>query len=287
MIKKFVVSLSIGLLLLTSCLTVFASEIPKYPAKPKPLTDPSQLVGFNLDEINIASPKNSLFGKIMLPERSLPHESPNPDRSFGTKIKQGLSIAGVYAGQEVVANLELGSGEDRTLYAPTLACPNSCPLESVTAYWRYNGYASTVRAWGCYNHTKGGWELLIYFNNFLTDFVRSYSEGSLYFTEVIKLSGIWRVALYNFTAGRWQEMCTTSNTFSGRTYGWDVWESYEWNTNWPDPFYNVESSGLQVYTGSTWYYCPSTYGEEWNTLPDNFAYSYGWYNNFYHWYVGP
>jgi len=165
-------------------------------------------------------------------------------------------------------------------------CPDGCPLESVTAYWRYSGFTSTLRAWGCYNHAKGRWKLLIYFNYFLRDFVRNYPEGKLYFTEVVKLSGTWRVLLYNFTAMRWQEVYVFSGA-SSIPFGWDVWESHEWNTNWPNPFYNIESTNLQVYDGISWHYCNSTYGTRWKTLPDNFAYSYGWYRNYTHWYVGP
>lgn len=216
----------------------------------------------------------------------MPSEPPNPAISFGTTIFDGRGVVGVYAGQEVVIDLELGSGEDRTLYAPTLMCPGGSPLESVTAYWRYSGMASTARAWGCYNHTEGGWEVFIYFNDFLGDFVRDYPEGKLYFTEVIKLSGTWHVLLYNFTAESWQDMCNTANTFNF-TNGWDAWESHEWNTNRPDPFYNIESTNLKVYTGTSWYYCDSTYGRELNTLPDNFSYDYGWETQFYHWFVGP
>jgi len=92
--------------------------------------------------------------------------SPSPGEGYGTGMYDNYENRtwGVYAGQEVRPDLSLPSAPpDRALYAPTLMCPNHCPLESVTMYYRYEGMGSTARAWGIWNHSRSKppyWELI-------------------------------------------------------------------------------------------------------------------------------
>ncbi len=312
--KNVFALLTIAVLLVTSIATG-VSAVPVSPPEITPLTDPSKAVRYNIDDINVANPNSPLYGKYPLPQRQLsgltdqsdiPVEAEVTDQeelnkqdltdqdvhlSFGTSIRTNQNINGVFARQEVIDNLELGTGEDRTLYAPTLTAPRPCPVESSTAYWRYSGYTSTDRMWGVYNFVNGNWAVSIHFDqaawqDFVTD---DYSEGDSYFTTIYNDEGTWRVYLWNFTANNWQEMYSTTQSATNRTpdFGWNIWESIEWDTNWPDPFVEIRSTNLQVRSGSTWYYCTSTYGEIYDNLPDDFDYDYGWTNNYYTWYCGP
>lgn len=290
-ISAVIALLTISALLIASAVTSisFASVSPP---EITPLTDPSKAVRYNIDEINAANPNSPVYGRYSFPERQLSGLTDQEDHlSFGTEIRTDQNINGVFARQEVIGDFELGTGEDRTLFAPTLTAPRPCPVESNTAYWRYSGYSSTARWWGVFNFVDENWPVTIYLDqpawqDFVTD---DYGEGGCYFTTIYNDGGTWRVYLWNFTVNNWQEMYSTTQSDTDRTpdFGWDIWESIEWDTNWPDPFVEIRSTNLQVRSGSTWYYCTSTYGEVYDNLPEDFDYDYGWTSNYYTWYCGP
>lgn len=161
----FVVMVSLVLLMLPIASTVArisSNLVSSHPQEIKPLTDPSEAVQYDLDEINAVNPESPYYGKHPFPDRDLSElTDQDPDHlSFGTSIKTNQNINGVFARQEVIDNLELGSGENRALCAPTLTAPEPCPVESSTVYWRYSGYSSTARWWGIYNFAIRDWVLV-------------------------------------------------------------------------------------------------------------------------------
>ncbi len=258
--------------------------------KPEPVNDLLQIVNDTTQQLNILDPKHPDFGKIPLPRRErlpnerLPNITPGTG-DYGTRVDRSLTgVLGVYAGQEVQPSLTLPSAPpDRTLYAPTLEAPNYAPLESVTAYWRYAGMGSTSRGWGVWDHTTGGWAVFKPMDStFLSNYVRSYPEGQLYFTEVVYTSSAWRVLLYNFNTGAWEQQYSSTGS-SSRVDGWDAWESYFGGTCPSVP--NVESKELKVFVNGQWPYVTSTYG----SLLDyqNCAYAENMVSQYYHWSVGP
>jgi len=289
-VKTIVTFAIIFLLLLTSALFIHVNaskmavkvEVAPSPEYPEPISDLSQAVEDQTPWLN----KIKDYEK--LETRSPPSKSPNPDDGwFGTKIKQTTGVIGVYASQEIQAGLELGAppigSPPRILYAPTLTCPNGCPLESVTSYSRQWWEPATSKTWRIYDFASDSWVYTIHFKDFMIYYVCSYPEGELYFTEVIKESGTWYVLLYNFYTGKWEKKYSQSSDFDDRTHGWDIWEFKNWDSNWPLSFPRIESLNLKVYDGVTWYDVDQTYGEHWRSTV--FPYSWGWITPYSHWWV--
>lgn len=278
-----------------------ADKAPEKPgllvAPPAKISDPRPGSSIDLSrihedttpELNILNPKNPNYGKIPLqsPRRKLSDATPSPGTGdYGTYISGGM-ILGVSAWQEVHPSLDLPSPDpDRTLYAPTLQAPNNAPLESVTRYMRLFGMGYTSRDWGVWDHTINppGFVIIKPINNptFLSNYVRTYPEGQLYWTLVYYKDNAWRVMLYNFNTQWWEEQYS-STASSTITYGWDGFETYFNNTcpNLP----NIESKDLRVYVNGQWPYVTSTYG----SLLDyqNCAYAENMISPYYHWSVGP
>jgi len=262
----------------------------KFPPIPNPASDMSEIKPDSTPYLNILDPEHPLHGKIPLPVRKHlpppPDGIPNPGKGdYGTSINRNLDgIKGVYAGQEVIPDLSLPEAPpNRTLYAPTLESPNYAPLESVTAYWRYEGMTSTGRAWGVWDHTKGKFVLMKPIDSqFMSNYVRTFPEGQLYFIEVVYINNAWRVLLYNFNTDQWEEQYSSAGS-SNRKDGWDIWESFFEGTCPSIP--NIGSDYLQVYVNGVWKSVTSTYG----SLLDyqNCPYQENMISNYHHWSVGP
>lgn len=261
----------------------------KFPPIPSPTDDMSEIKPDSTPHLNILDPKHPMYGKMPLPVRKhLPPdvETLNPGQGdYGTSINKNIDeIKGVYAGQEVRPDLSLPEAPpNRTLYAPTLESPNYAPLESVTAYWRYEGMASTGRAWGVWDHKKSEFVLMKPIDShFMSNYVRTFPEGQLYFTEVVYINNAWRVLLYNFNTNQWEEQYNSTGN-SSRRDGWNIWESFFEGTCPPLP--NIGSDYLQVYLNGAWKSVTPDHG----SLLDyqNCPYQENMLSNYYHWSIGP
>ena len=256
---------------------------PIYSPYPKPLTDFSKIVPDSTPELNIADLRHPLHNKFCFPVR-FSRDTPNPGTGdFGTDIKPVSGVLGVYAMQEVRTDLSLPAAPpDRTLYAPTLECPNKASLESVTSYHRYSGMSGTGRNWGVWNHVTGGWVVFKAMDStWLSIYTRVFAEGRMYSTKVIKLSGAWKVLLYNYNTSSWEVQYSDTRERS-TTNGWDIWESW-FNQTCPTTIPNIESKGLQVYVNGYWYPVNPTYGQPLNTM--YCLYPKGWKSQYDWWYV--
>jgi hypothetical protein len=192
---------------------------------------------------------------------------------------------GVYARQEVHADLNLPSAPpDRTLYAPTIMCPNRSPLESVTMYYRYSGMSSTLRAWGVWDHSAEGWVLIKWMDAaFLSNYVRSYRWGTCFYTEIWRSAGTTYVMLYNFNTSSWETQWTGTGS-STWDLGWNMWETY-FERTCPD-LPGITSSRVQVYADGAWKLLTPDYGSL-LSYPNCTNYRYIWKPAYYNWYVGP
>lgn len=247
-----------------------------------PLDIVSGLLEGNYTPLSCPEPDQSTFpvehSKPLYPDKSgnIPQAlivSPSPGEGYGTGMYDNYENRtwGVYAGQEVRPDLSLPSAPpDRTLYAPTLMCPNHCPLESVTMYYRYEGMGSTARAWGIWNHSRSEppyWELIRPMDStFLNNYVRDYPEGKLYFVETGYWSPYWKVLLYNFTSGNWEEQYSSTATIpaNGMDF-WDAWEYY-FDSSCPSSLPDIESTNLQACIDGAWRLINETYGWEYDTM---------------------
>lgn len=240
--------------------------------KPEPITDLNEIIHVKQQGISPVPEKAINIGNNPLPKRDLKSKdksikgiSPVPETTIipgtgelGSGIV-GTGITGVYAQQEVQPALNLPGSFDPTLYAPTLQAPNYMSLESVTAYYNYGsvGMTSTVRAWGIWNHTRNydpqyatGWQILEPMDStFLSKYVRTYSEGQYYFTEIIKQNGTTNVMLFNFNTNAW-EIKLSSNTSSTFLDGWNVFETYFYGYCPTVP--KLSSIGTQVLNNGKW-----------------------------------
>lgn len=209
-------------------------------------------------------------------------------------------ITGAYAGQEINPLHELNA--DGFLYDPTLKVPGA-PVESTTAYIRFGG--STDRIWAVWDFYIGNF--MIHKNlsdpRFLGAYVRTFNEGKLYFTEMIKIGRTWYVLLYNFNTGKWEKQ------YSALEYrkpdnlgGWDV---AEFHLNGCAFIPEAESTELKVYDSGGfyknqegkivrkkpgWYYVTPEYGQLMQSYSEieECGYSGKMMIPYYHWQVsGP
>ncbi len=287
--------LALFLILLVALLTILplnlsvaqGSEPSIFPPPPSA----EELLKFGVPdstpELNFLNPESPLYGKIPPPP---PREDPPtignhtrlPSPSsvsdfWGTNIFQvnpAPSDVGAYAQQQIITNLTIPNNSD--LYAPTLLGPNSALYEAVTAYHNWGGM---TRHFAIYNHATHAWVLA---KNLDSTFTSKYTSGGYYSVIIRKLSGTWRVYLYNYQTGLWESQVSGTGT-GVYSYGWDIYESYlSGCSNLPV----FRSRELQVVTTTGWKYITSTYGNEWTNLI-SCAYSKSWISQFYSWTIDP
>ncbi|HJH27917.1 MAG TPA: hypothetical protein C5S37_14415 [Methanophagales archaeon] len=211
--------------------------------------------------------------------------SPSPGEAFGTEMYSEYEEKTwyVYAGQEVRPSLSLPSAScNLWLYAPTLMCPNHCPLEAVTAYFRYADSSTTEKEFWVWNHSQVPNPVFSrpIDSTFLSNYVRDYPEGKLYFVETGYWSPYWKVLLYNFTSGNWEEQYSSTATISRADY-WDIWEYY-FDSSCPSSLPDIESAYLQAYFDGTWRQINETYGFEHDTMV-NCSYERYFVDEYHHW----
>ena len=283
-----------------------STPTPVYP-KPLPLNESYRIAPDSTAYLNIlneSSPyyifnKTSPYYGVELPKvkKVKIHTvsdsvvNPSPGLGYGTGMYDEYENRtwAVFAGQEVRPSLILPEAPPaRTLYAPTLMCPNHCPFESVTVYYRYEGM-STLRAWGVWNWSRTEppyWEVWKWMDStFLDNYVRDYPEGKLYFVEIGFFDGEWKVLLWNFNTGKWEEQCSTTTTIpvDGMDF-WDIWEYYFGGTCPPD-LPDIESTCLQAAIDGEFRLVSETYGWEYDTM--DCPYERRFIDRYYHWYVNP
>jgi hypothetical protein len=198
---------------------------------------------------------------------------------FGTQLKSGNKKTGARAKQEVHDDITLNDSSDY-LYAPTLMAPNYCSLESVTFY--HKTFSGMQRKWKVWDHTTDSFE---YSTNINQSFIDDYVRNGYYYTKVEKIDSIWYACLWNYSDNVWDGKYSQEDD-GDRSDGWDIWEEYDLDNNWPD-LPEIQSYDLKVKNSGTWKTVTSTYGEEYisGDFPDE--YLYGWNSNYYDWYVGP
>jgi hypothetical protein len=102
---------------------------------------------------------------------------------------------------------------------------------------------------------------------------------------VEKIDSTWYACLWNYNNNVWDSKWTQTNS-GDWSYGWDSWEEYDLNNNWPT-LPKIRSYYLQVNVGGNWKNVTLTYGYENTLLPPDFPYPKGFTYPFYDWYVGP
>lgn len=198
---------------------------------------------------------------------------------FGTHVYSGKSVERIWARQKISTSLDLNDTEDY-LYAPTLMAPDYCRLESV-AYYHYNG-SSTDRYWKVFSH---GSHSFIWGTPMNTSFCSRYENSGYVSTMVFKSGSTWYVNLYDWIDSEWDYVTSESGN-GDHSHGWDIWEEYDLNNNWPD-LPQLRSYYLRVYVNGKYKYVTRTYGTQVKCLPGGFPYDYGWNSKYYDWYVGP
>jgi hypothetical protein len=114
-------------------------------------------------------------------------------------------------------------------------------------------------------------------------------RSGYYYVEVNKIGSTWYASLWNYNNNVWESKWSQTNA-GDHSNGWDVWEEYNLQNDWP-ALPEIRSKELQVHVyNSYWYNVTSTYGLEYDDPdfpPDDFPYTYAMVSNYYQWYVGP
>ena len=270
-----------------------------------PLSDPSKIDYNALTNYDLLNPDNPKYDPSLkygpegtrfgppgkntpnIPELSQGANSPLVDGQwFGTNIFYNSNIYGVYASQSVYNNITLNESGD-ILYAPTIIGPNQCGLEMTTEYKRTGSTTSRgIRLWQWINAQQAQ---PIAYVVITPTFISSYVRGGRYLMEILYIAASqkWQALLYNFSASRWDSLGpTVPSQTSGQTIGWDIWEEYFLDNNWPT-LPSIGSSNLKVKIGSggdTWAYVTSTYGNQGWDLVDA-PYPHFYINYYYSWMV--
>ena len=197
---------------------------------------------------------------------------------WGTDIYGGSTRTGAWATHQIDTTITIKSGQ--SLYAPTLLPSNYCPLESVTAYWD-----KTKRAWRGYNHVGGVWWPTEYFTAGWVDaHVRNWNGVPCYDSRVVK-EDKWYLQLYNYSEGEWEQKASSTGS-SGWNVGWEDWEEWYLDQDWPT-LPEINCFNLRVRASGTWRNVTSTYGcEDDDHLCEGFP-PHGFHQRFYAWWVGP
>jgi hypothetical protein len=114
--------------------------------------------------------------------------------------------------------------------------------------------------------------------------VRTYGGKPCYYTRVLKDSATWYVYLYNYNIGNWEQKKISTGS-SNHYSGWDMWEEYKMQGNWPT-LPRLYSKSITVYVDPNWLMVTSLYGGELDRTGDGFP-LHGFNNEFYNWWVGP
>lgn len=250
---------------------------------PRPISDRRLATEDSTPFLNTVAPAEAERG-LPLPQRGQAALGTADWGAWIDVVPGTPSIHGAYAAQQVHSTLNLPAAPpDRTLYAPTLEASNYTPLESVTAYWRYSGMATTGRGWGCWDHPGiGGWAVFKYIDStFLSNYTRNYRPGTFYFTETLTQDGETSVMLYNFNTGSW-DIQYTSSMQAAWDYGWNIWETYFGQTCPPLP--NIRSLLVSVYADGEWRRLTPDYGSP-LSYPYCSSYEYFMKKPYYHWVV--
>lgn len=258
---------------------VGVSEIDNVLDPKSPNYDPSQRYG--TDGTRFAKLKNvdKKLDKVTLDEDEdthyhwgtylYPEDPDDPDDN----------VDGVLARQKVSTTLTLENTND-TVYAPALIAPNDCRLESVASYF-HNG-VSTQRYWKVFDHYTEGF---VYATQINATFCSRYANSGYVTTKIIKEGSYWVVYLFDWINTEWDTI-TTAYGDGDHAYGWDYWECYYLDDDWPD-LPQLRSYYLLVHLDGSWYYSTSTFSGIFLRLPVTFPYSKGYNSNYYDWYVGP
>ncbi len=208
-------------------------------------------------------------------------------KNWGTFLPYNPNIYGVRAVQAVYDNIVLNEDGD-TLYAPTMLGPNRCPLELTTCYRRYgSGTYRWVEVWDFHvGQFVVGYTIDAYF---MANYVRlGHYFGAIKYDPV---SGRWAAWLFNYSTYTWTVMPWYSSSQDHDTDGWDMWEEYRLDNNWPTlPI--IQSKNLNVKIGSTgdlWKVvtAASGYGNDGGMTLGDAPYPYYFVMNYYYWRVGP
>lgn len=289
--------LTFSLIFLVALLTILpvspsaaqGSQPPSFPPPPSAEELLKFAVPDTTPELNILNPASPLYGKIPPPPpRKVPPTIGNHTTIenqtgllalhdyWGASIAQqnpAPSDVGVYARQQIITTLTIPSNS--TLYAPTLLSGNNALYEAVTSY---NNSGVMTRQFAVFNHATGTWVLA---KNLDSTFVSKYTSGGYYTVIVRKISGIWRVYLYNYQTGLYETQVSGTGT-GPNGIGWNIYESYlSGCSNLPV----FRSRDLQVVTTTGWKYVAGGYGAELSNL--TCAYSKSWVSQFYSWNIDP
>ncbi|MDD4465888.1 MAG: hypothetical protein PHY25_04340, partial [Dehalococcoidales bacterium] len=254
----------------------------------KPI-DKSKLVGLTCEKYgiceldNVCNPNSPNYDPF---QRSAPRfcsEAVNDDVSgtkggsshayYGTELYSSSNdVDGVYAYQTVSTSITLSDSDD-ILYAPALIPPNYARLEAVANYY-YNG--STQRYWKIFSHsaTAYGQGSFVWAAQLDATFTNRYVRQNQVTVKMLRTwssgSQVWDVYLWDWADSEW-DICTinaadkTGNSANPNNTGWDMWEEYKMEDNWPS-LPTIESYALMVYTDD-WYFVTSTYGCEFSSSP--------------------
>lgn len=116
-------------------------------------------------------------------------------------------------------------------------------------------------------------------------FINTYCFQGYITTKIEKNGTQWIVRLYDWNNYEWDYMYSVVGS-GHEVAGWDMWEEYDLNNDWPD-LPEIRSYGLQLYINNSWHNVTSTYGVEISELPVGFPYDHDMNYNYYDWYVGP
>jgi len=194
-----------------------------------------------------------------------------------TFVNTPTTTYGVYAYQFVSTTLAVNNND--ILYAPTMACPNDCPLEMTTEYTDQNNTMyRQVRVW---DFTLGGFE---WTTNIDSTFCSKYVNDNYYIAEILYISPYWYACLYNWNTLEWDYVYYQSN-LPGEQNSWSMWEEYNMSSSWPT-LPQIYSKWMEVDLNGVWTPVGTTYGQSLISSPFNAPYSKGWTTQYSWWWIG-
>lgn len=308
MLRKKALTLSIVLLavlLLTSIISFPASAAEETNNRLRPADAPfdiSKVVDVSKTEAFVAEHKQGRLRQLNPPRDDTPFKQTKEQEQrqqdtilqtehhwWGADIPQIYDpypppmVWGAFARHYIDPSLTLGTGEVRTLYAPTMKPPAPCPLEAVTIYYAYDTQGHMNRYFGIWNHNEEnptGWTDVDF------TFAELENEGYLsdagyYEVSVIWYDSMWEVYLRNFDTTYMELIYDYANSNYDHS-GWDIYEAY-YDTNWPDTPY-LKASEIMIYCpfDGGWFYNSGGVLDGWS----GFSLYHGWNNLYYEWYAG-
>jgi len=208
---------------------------------------------------------------------------------YGTGVYGAKGVYDTWAFAKISTTLDLEETDD-ILYMPAFMAPEYCRLESVGVY-TYNG-SSTDRYWKVWEHTSSGTgEGFIYSTLINPTFTSRYVNSGYVAVSTDRANGpvfTWTTYLYDFIDEEWDVVVTGYTGNSHSRDGWDIWESFDLDSPWPD-LPELRSYSLRVYVASLgdYTYVTSTYGQEEDSTGGGFPYDKSMNSNYYDWDVSP